>query len=97
MAEANLNEKSQFTDYSTDTVRAYLQEIGKIPLLTQEQECILGKQVRAMMTLVEKKEEKEAITQRQLNFSEWADLVRVSEIEHINSPHSQSSRNARLS
>ncbi|HEY9626563.1 MAG TPA: RNA polymerase sigma factor, RpoD/SigA family [Coleofasciculaceae cyanobacterium] len=39
----------------TDTIRAYLLEIGRIPLLTKEQEVVYGKQVQQMMTLYEDK------------------------------------------
>lgn len=36
---------------STDMVRTYLHEIGRVPLLTHEQEIVLGKQVQQMMIL----------------------------------------------
>ncbi|MBD2741793.1 RNA polymerase sigma factor, RpoD/SigA family [Coleofasciculus sp. FACHB-1120] len=40
---------------STDTVRAYLREIGRVPLLTHEQEILYGKQVQRLATLQEAK------------------------------------------
>ena len=43
--------------YTTDAVRAYLHEIGRVPLLSHEEEIILGKQVQAMMGLLELKEQ----------------------------------------
>ncbi|WP_425500580.1 sigma-70 factor domain-containing protein [Sodalinema gerasimenkoae] len=42
---------------NADTVRTYLHEIGRVPLLTHEQEIILGKQVQAMMALLELRDE----------------------------------------
>jgi RNA polymerase nonessential primary-like sigma factor len=36
---------------STDTVRTYLREIGRVPLLTHEQEIVFGKQVQQMVAL----------------------------------------------
>ena len=81
MSEAIKSKKSQSINYSIDTVRAYLQQIGKIPLLTLEQELILGTQIRAMMTLLEKKKAEEAILKRQLNLTEWANLVQMNSSE----------------
>jgi RNA polymerase nonessential primary-like sigma factor len=42
--------------YSADMVRTYLHEIGRVPMLTHEQEIIYGKQVQQMMQLLEVKE-----------------------------------------
>lgn len=36
---------------SSDTVRSYLKSIGRVPLLTHEEEITYGKQVKAMMSL----------------------------------------------
>ncbi|MBD2258950.1 RNA polymerase sigma factor, RpoD/SigA family [Pseudanabaena sp. FACHB-2040] len=64
--------------YTADAVRTYLHEIGRVPLLTHEQEIILGKQVMQMMTLLEAQEQLvdqlgEAPTQEQ-----WAEAVKLS-------------------
>ena len=42
-----------FSDISQDTVRTYLQSIGRYPLLTGVKEIELGKQVQTMMPLLE--------------------------------------------
>ena len=42
--------------YTTDAVRAYLHEIGRVPLLSHEDEIVLGKQVQKMMALLVIKE-----------------------------------------
>ena len=39
-----------------DTVRTYLHEIGRVPLLTREEEIVYGKQVQQMMQFLELKE-----------------------------------------
>ena len=62
-------------------VRSYLHEIGRVPLLTHEQEIVLGKQVQAMMILLETKEEEEKKLDSQLSLKEWAELVQLSEAE----------------
>ena len=43
--------------YTTDAVRAYLHEIGRVPLLSHEDEIVLGKQVQKMMALLATKDE----------------------------------------
>jgi RNA polymerase nonessential primary-like sigma factor len=42
--------------YSPDMVRTYLHEIGRVPMLTHEQEIIFGKQVQKMMELQAERE-----------------------------------------
>jgi RNA polymerase nonessential primary-like sigma factor len=46
--------------YTADMVRTYLHEIGRVPMLTHEQEIIYGKQVQQMMALQAEKETLEA-------------------------------------
>lgn len=81
MPKANIDKKTKTANYSADMVRAYLHEIGRVPLLTHEQEIVFGKQVQTMMTLLEKKEAEEKKLERQLNLKEWANLVQMSEAE----------------
>jgi RNA polymerase nonessential primary-like sigma factor len=42
--------------YTADMVRTYLHEIGRVPMLTHEQEIVYGKQVQQMMTLQAQKD-----------------------------------------
>jgi RNA polymerase nonessential primary-like sigma factor len=51
---ANTQPKSN--GYSPDMVRTYLHEIGRVPMLTHEQEIIFGKQVQKMMELLAARE-----------------------------------------
>ena len=81
MPKVNIEKKTKTANYSADMVRAYLHEIGRVPLLTHEQEIVFGKQVQTMMTLLEKKEAEETKLERQLNLKEWANLVQMSEAE----------------
>ncbi len=54
---------------SDNSVKSYLKEIGRIPLLTEEQEVKLANQVQAMLPLLDKKdltlEEKKIVSQGQ--------------------------------
>lgn len=63
---------------AVDMVRTYLQEIGKVPLLSHEQEIVFGKQVQAMMSLLEKKEELAENLGKEPTLPEWADFVQKS-------------------
>ncbi|MEH2090928.1 RNA polymerase sigma factor, RpoD/SigA family [Nostoc sp.] len=74
----NTSKASQFT---TDTVRAYLQEIGRIPLLTQEQEVFYAQQVQQMMKILAESEKLTVELNRTPTLSEWADQMQLSEQE----------------
>jgi RNA polymerase nonessential primary-like sigma factor len=56
MTTANLKEKNTKATFTADMVRTYLHEIGRVPMLTHEQEIVYGKQVQQMMVLHDKKE-----------------------------------------
>jgi RNA polymerase primary sigma factor len=45
--EEDINDKSYLDDISDDSVRLYLREIGKIPLLTADEELALAQKVKA--------------------------------------------------
>ncbi len=81
MPTAKIEQPKQTINYSADMVRAYLHEIGRVPLLTHEQEIVYGKQVQTMMTLLEKKTALEKKLERKLSLKEWADEVQLSEVE----------------
>jgi RNA polymerase nonessential primary-like sigma factor len=66
---------------SSDLVRTYLQEIGKFELLTQEEEISYGKQVQAMMNLVEAKELLTKGLGREPTQEEWATALRIDQKE----------------
>jgi RNA polymerase nonessential primary-like sigma factor len=66
---------------STDTVRSYLQEIGRVPLLTHEQEIVYGKQVQEMMQLLAAKRKLVTLLQREPTVLEWAYDVQLTEGE----------------
>ncbi|MBW4620357.1 MAG: RNA polymerase sigma factor, RpoD/SigA family [Cyanosarcina radialis HA8281-LM2] len=64
---------------STDTVRAYLREIGRVPLLTHEQEILYGKQVQRLAALNELKASLEKKLGSEPSFSQWAQASEVEE------------------
>lgn len=65
------------TQSSADMVRTYLREIGRVPLLTHEQEIVLGKQVQRLATLKEIKEDREERLGRELSLEEWANQAQI--------------------
>jgi RNA polymerase nonessential primary-like sigma factor len=79
---------SQKVNLSTvDIVRTYLQEIGRIPLLTHEQELALGKQIQDMMTILDAKEKLTTELQHQATIEELADKLNGSKevlLEQLN-------------
>jgi RNA polymerase nonessential primary-like sigma factor len=66
---------------STDLVRTYLREIGRVPLLTHEQEILYGKQVQRLTALQEVQETLWEKLGHQPTFAEWAQASSLSESE----------------
>jgi RNA polymerase nonessential primary-like sigma factor len=64
---------------SVDMVRTYLHEIGKVPLLSTEEEIIYGKQVQQMMELTHAQEKFTKTHDRLPTTAEWAELCNMSE------------------
>ena len=69
------------TTQSTDLVRTYLKEIGRVPLLTHEEEILLGKQVQQLTALQKQREAQEEKLERSLTQTEWAAIGDLSETE----------------
>ncbi|MDJ0634147.1 MAG: RNA polymerase sigma factor, RpoD/SigA family [Xenococcaceae cyanobacterium MO_188.B29] len=81
MPKAKINKENKKANYSADMVRTYLHEIGRVPLLTHEQEIVFGKQVQKMMTLLTKKDKLEKKLGLEPSLKEWADEAQMSEVE----------------
>lgn len=69
--------KTKQVSLSADMVRTYLHEIGKIPLLTNEEEIIYGKQVQHLMGFINTQETLSDRFDRLPTEQEWADAVGV--------------------
>ncbi len=67
--------------FTADMVRTYLREIGRVPLLSREQEIVFGKQVQQMMKLVDAKEALGKKLRREPTLEEWIAHVQLSESE----------------
>jgi len=62
-----------------DPVRAYLEEIGRVPLLTHEQEIVLGKQVQHMVALEALRDRAiEEAAEGEVTIQDWAKAAEVS-------------------
>ena len=66
---------------SNDLFRVYLQEIGRFPLLTHEQEIHYGKKVQRLEGLQEVKASLTEQLDREPSLGEWAQLVKLSVVE----------------
>ncbi len=64
-----------------DMVRTYLHEIGRVPLLTHEQEIIFGKQVQQMMALLDSREQLTETLGHEPTQAEWMQKVGLDEAE----------------
>ncbi|PAX52666.1 RNA polymerase sigma factor, RpoD/SigA family [Brunnivagina elsteri] len=81
MATVKISTENTNAKFSPDMVRTYLREIGRVPLLTREQEIVFGKQVQQMMTLIEAKEALEKKLHQEATMEEWVDCVQQPEAE----------------
>ena len=68
-------------DTSKDLVRTYLREIGRVPLLTHEQEILYGKQVQMLAALNETRAGLETTLGREPSLEEWASQAKLSPAE----------------
>lgn len=77
---SNTKTKQQAISVSptTDMVRTYLHEIGRVPLLTHEEEIVFGKQVQAMMTLLDLQKTVMDELGHEPSLEEWAEKANLS-------------------
>ncbi|WRH68049.1 MAG: RNA polymerase sigma factor, RpoD/SigA family [Planktothrix sp. GU0601_MAG3] len=83
MPTVNTTYKEQMASRSTrpattDAVRTYLHEIGRVPLLTREQEITYGKQVQTMMQQLEVKNTLAEQLGREPSQPEWSEAAQMS-------------------
>jgi RNA polymerase nonessential primary-like sigma factor len=73
--------KTSKPTFTADMVRTYLHEIGRVPLLTHEQEIVFGKQVQQLMLLLEEKDKLVEKLEREPTQAEWAAAAQMSEAD----------------
>lgn len=78
MAKTSTKSKATPAPNTTDMVRTYLHEIGRVPLLSHEQEIILGKQVQKMMQLLEQRDALESTLGTTPSIEKWAESEQLS-------------------
>ena len=64
---------------NTDTVRSFLVQIGRVPLLTHEQEIFYAQQVKQLMQLLQIKEDLTNKLESEPTFSTWAKAAKITE------------------
>jgi len=79
MTTATAKSKTAKPAFTADMVRTYLHEIGRVPMLTHEQEIIYGKQVQQMMALQDKKEALAKSSDHELTDEDLARHAQMSE------------------
>jgi len=88
---ARRSKKAAGVPFSADMVRTYLQEIGRVPLLTHEQEISYGKQVQRMMKLLKVQETLVSHLHREPTPEEWAVKAGIS-LDELNNALRQGKR-----
>ena len=83
MAKTTTKTRTTSPGVSADMVRTYLHEIGRVPLLTHEQEIVYGKQVHRMMHLFSTKESLTEQLNREPTQAEWAAAAQLDEPELV--------------
>lgn len=68
---------------ATDLVRTYLREIGRVPLLTHEQEILYGKQVQRSSALQATRESLMAQLGREPSLDEWVQAADIANSEEL--------------
>ncbi|MDY6899320.1 MAG: RNA polymerase sigma factor, RpoD/SigA family [Cyanobacteriota bacterium] len=63
----------------TDTVRAFLVQIGRVPLLTREEEIFYAQRVKQLTQLLQIKEDLTEKLDSEPKFSAWSDAAQMSE------------------
>lgn len=69
----------KISKYSTDPVRSYLKEIGRVPLLTHEEEILYAKQVQRLVRLQQVEESLREKLDREPTEAEWAEAAKLTE------------------
>ena len=67
--------------YSADPVRTYLKEIGRVPLLTHEEEVLYSRRVQKMVNLEKLKAELAEKQEQEPSLKEWAQAANISQRE----------------
>ncbi|WP_375506252.1 RNA polymerase sigma factor, RpoD/SigA family [uncultured Nostoc sp.] len=80
-SDTKASNTSKTSRSTNDTVHNYLQEIGRIPLLTQEQEILLSQQIQQMMTIIAESEKLAVELKRTPTVQECANQMQLSEQE----------------
>jgi RNA polymerase nonessential primary-like sigma factor len=81
MTKATEKKASNPAPAGRDMVRTYLHEIGRVPLLTHEQEIIFGKQVQQMMALLDLREQLAEALGHEPTQAEWLQKASLDEAE----------------
>ena len=73
------------TAFSTDYIKTYLQEIGRVSLLTHEEEITLGKSVQTLVALEELRGSLAEKMGSELTDQQWAAAANISVEELLHS------------